>query len=201
MSKLSRVGKSLQNKVVEKKLPNIIDTVIAANRASTGPPLGPVLGQRGIPIAKFASEFNQQTKHIKTGIPLDTRIYLDGKNFKINISSPTKGYMIFQAAGAKKGERPLNLGQDFIGKITHKHIYEIAKVKIQDEYYTIRDYTMQQMCEEIAQSCYRSHIDIVEKLDPEVYDRYLQTVDEKEAEYQEEKLQKELELKKKMKLS
>lgn len=79
-------------------------------------------------------------------------------------------------------------------------MYEIACVKIKDEYYTIRDYSLQQMCEELSNVCWDSGIDIVRDLDPVEYDEFLKEVEEKEAVFQKEKAEKELELKKKMKL-
>lgn len=200
MSKLARIGKTVRKATEAVKLPNIIDTVIQSGCASTGPPLGPILGQRGIPIAKFAQHFNELTKDMIPGIPIDTRIYIDGKKYKIDVFSPTSEYLIRQAAGLKKMERPYEQGEEFLGKIKYKHLYEIASVKIQDEYFTIRDYTMKQMCEEIANVCWNIGVDVVRDLDPVEYDAFLTQVEGREAEFQEEKAQKELELKKKMKL-
>lgn len=200
MSKIARIGKTAKKAVEAVKLPNIIDTVIQSGSASTGPPLGPILGQRGIPIAKFAQNFNELTGGMLPGVPVDTRIYIDGKKYKIDVFSPTAEYFIRQAAGLKKMERPLELGEEFLGKITYKHLYEIASVKIKDEYYTIRDYTMEQMCEELANVCWNIGVDVVRDLDAIDYDEFLKEVEEKEEEFQKEKALKELELKKKMKL-
>ena len=35
--------------------------------ASAAPPLGPMLGQRGLNVANFCKEFNKETGHIKQG--------------------------------------------------------------------------------------------------------------------------------------
>lgn len=43
--------------------------------ASAAPPLGTMLGQRGINIANFVKDFNEQTKHFKDGIPIMTRVH------------------------------------------------------------------------------------------------------------------------------
>lgn len=200
MSKLSRVGKSLKRQLDVKKLPNVLSEIIKSGNASTGPPLGPILGQRGIPIAKFASEFNDKTKDMIHGIPIPTKITIDGKKYKIELSSPDSEYLLRQAAGIKEMERDIPEGSETVGQITHKHLYEIAKVKIQDEYYKIRDYTMEQMCEELSLLSWKNNIEIVRSIDPEQYHSFLLDVEAKEEEFLEEKRQKELEMRKKMKL-
>jgi large subunit ribosomal protein L11 len=54
-------------------------TNIPAGLASAAPPLGTMLGQRGINIANFVKDFNQATANIKDGIPLPTRVQLQVK--------------------------------------------------------------------------------------------------------------------------
>jgi hypothetical protein len=41
---------------------HIIRLRIKSMSATSGPPIGPVLGQYAIPISKFCSEFNERTK-------------------------------------------------------------------------------------------------------------------------------------------
>jgi large subunit ribosomal protein L11 len=38
--------------------------------ATPAPPLGPLLGQRGINVASFCQQFNKETSHIKPGMML-----------------------------------------------------------------------------------------------------------------------------------
>ena len=38
---------------------------INAQQSTGAPPLGPILGARGIPLNKFNDDFNKQTMHIK----------------------------------------------------------------------------------------------------------------------------------------
>ena len=180
MSKLSQVAKEVKNVIH----PNVIRSTIKAGGATTGPPLGPVLGQRGLPLTKFVDEFNGMTKEIKPGIPLPTRIHIDGKKFSIEILEPQQSYLIRQAAGIRKGTRSLKgINGGIIGKITHKHVYEIAKIKIQQENLKIRDVSMKEMCEMITRQCYYMGVDVVRHLDADEYDLFLCDCEEEEKEY------------------
>jgi len=180
MSKLSQVAKEVKNVIH----PNVIKSTIKAGGATTGPPLGPTIGQRGLPLTKFVEEFNEMTKDIKPGIPLPTRIHIEGKKFTIEIFEPEQSYLIRQAAGIKKGTRSLK-GENsgIIGKITHKHVYEIAKIKIQQENLKIRDISLKEMCEMITKQCYHMGVDVVRHLDAEEYHSFLCDREEEEQEY------------------
>lgn len=60
---------------------------IRAGKASLQPPIGPILGQYGIPGAKFCQEFNDRTKNYDENIILNVKIILLNKKiFSINYS-------------------------------------------------------------------------------------------------------------------
>ncbi|CAD7676639.1 unnamed protein product [Nyctereutes procyonoides] len=63
MSMLNRATQALRKPEAR----GMIRTIMRAGQATSGPPLGPILGQRG---------FNKKTKDIKEGIPLPTRFFL-----------------------------------------------------------------------------------------------------------------------------
>lgn len=105
MSKVAKVKAALSatgSRVIQA---NLFRTVIAAQSASAGPPLGPILGKFGLNISAFCKNFNEQTKTIKQGIPLPVTVRIKpDKSFIIEIHTPPIKYYLFQAAGINRGK-------------------------------------------------------------------------------------------------
>lgn len=66
----------------------------------------------------------------------------------------------------------MNPGKEVAGKITLKHLYEIAAIKIQDPCNALL--TMQQMCEMLVGVARTCGIQIVRDLDPVEYGKFLE---------------------------
>ncbi|PIO72150.1 Ribosomal protein L11 domain protein [Teladorsagia circumcincta] len=117
--------------------------------ASAAPPLGPQLGQRGLNVANFCKEFNKETGHIKPGVPLPTRISIKpDRTYDLEICTPATSWLLKQAAGITRGKQ--NPG-DIAGKISLKHVYEIAKVKSRDK--VLQGVPLEFICRQIVQQC------------------------------------------------
>jgi len=179
MSKLAKVASAAATKVY---YPPFIDMIIPAGGATTGPPLGPTLGQRGVAIAKFVKDFNTLTKDFRPGTPIPTLIHLEGKKYSIELREPDSGFLLCQAAGIKEGSKS---PEEIVGKLTYKHIYEIAKVKVEQENYKIRSTTMQEMCETLAKQCWELGIQVVRHLDATEYRHFLEDLERQRKEEQE----------------
>ncbi|XP_050407457.1 39S ribosomal protein L11, mitochondrial [Patella vulgata] len=170
----ARGGKVVQGmkKAVTKVVhPPFMKTYIPAGMASPAPPLGPQLGQRGIQIAGFCKEFNERTDNIKKGIPLPTRITVNpDRTFSIVIHNPPVTYFLKQAAGTQKGV--MKTGHETAGKVTLKHVYEIAKIKSQDP--TFENVPMELICQKIIGSAHSCGIEVVKNLTVEDYSQFIQ---------------------------
>ena len=103
---------------------------IPAGQANPAPPVGPALGQHGLNIQEFCSQFNERTKE-QAGdlIPVEITIYQD-RSFDFKLKQPPVSDLLRKAAGIEKGSGdPL---KKKTGKVNRKHLEESAKRKMPD---------------------------------------------------------------------
>ncbi|KAL6444899.1 hypothetical protein ACFW04_002128 [Cataglyphis niger] len=155
---------------------------IPAGLASSAPPLGSQLGQRNINIANFCKDFNQKTANIKEGIPLPCRVKVHSdRTYDLVIHKPPVTYYLKQAAGIQKAKMKKG---EVAGKITLKHLYEIAKIKSEDP--TMALLSLEQVCTMIVGIARTCGIEIVRELDPDEYKEFLKKREEAITQYREE---------------
>lgn len=113
-----------------KKIKTIIKLNIKAGEATPAPPVGPALGQHGLPIMEFVKAFNDRTKDQKgTIIPAVITVYTD-RTFSFITKKPPVAEMIKKAMMKEKGsQKP---GKEIIGSLTQAQAKEIAIAKIED---------------------------------------------------------------------
>ena len=114
-----------------KEIETYIKLQVPAGAASPSPPVGPALGQHGLPLMDFCNAFNAKTKEIEKGLPVPVvvTIYKD-KSFDFIIKTTPASFLIRRAAGIPKGSGTPNSLK--VGKVSRKQLEEIAKVKDPD---------------------------------------------------------------------
>ncbi|PGH00282.1 ribosomal protein L11 [Blastomyces parvus] len=112
----------------------IVKLIVGAGQASPSPPVGPALGSKGVKSMDFCKEFNARTAHIETGTPIPALVTVrPDRSFTFDLRTPTTSWLLLRAAGVEIRKGRLrgteNPGTDIIGKVSLKHVYEIAKIK------------------------------------------------------------------------
>src|SRR4030043_347809 len=99
-------------------------------QATPAPPIGPALGQHGINIGRFVSQFNERTKDLNgTIVPVVITLYKD-KTFTFEVKSPPAAVLLKQAAQVAKGSGVPN--KEKVGKVTAEQVRKIAEKKMKD---------------------------------------------------------------------
>ncbi len=113
-----------------KKLTTQIKLQIKGGAANPAPPVGPALGQHGLDIQAFCTQFNTATQDKKgETVPVIISVY-DDRSFDFITKVAPASALIMKAAGIEKGAgNPL---KDKVGKITKAQLKEIAEKKMPD---------------------------------------------------------------------
>ena len=116
---------------------------VTGGTATPAPPVGPALGQHGVNIGQFVSQFNDRTKEMRgITVPVVITVYSD-RSFDFIVKSPPAAVLLKQAAGIplekKKGgelipeeEKTKKSGKYKGFKVSGTQVRDIAQKKIQD---------------------------------------------------------------------
>lgn len=113
-----------------KEVKGYIKLQIAGGQANPAPPVGPALGQYGVPIQDFTSQFNERTKD-KMGVKLPVVITVyDDRSFDFIVKQPPASTLV-------KGKLKLKSGsavpqKDKVGHLTMDQLKELAEEKMPD---------------------------------------------------------------------
>jgi len=147
------MAKTVAKKVVVVK----IKVQAPGGQATPAPPIGPALGQHGVNIGQFVSQFNERTKELNgTIVPVVLTVYKD-KSFTFEVKSPPAAVLLKQAAQIAKGSGVPN--KEKVGKVTFEDVRRIAKTKIKD----LNAYDLEQAEKIIAGTARSMGIEIVDE--------------------------------------
>ena len=113
-----------------KEIKGYIKLQINWGQANPAPPVGPALGQYGVPIQEFTSWFNDQTKD-KLGVklPVVITVYED-RSFDFIVKQPPMSTLIKTKLNLKSGSAVPQ--KDKVGNLTFDQTKEIAEEKMPD---------------------------------------------------------------------
>ncbi|MCC5786857.1 MAG: 50S ribosomal protein L11 [Phycisphaerales bacterium] len=99
-------------------------------QATPAPPLGPVLGAKGVNPGQFIQQFNAATGSLNGKVVgCIVRAYSD-RSFEFEVKSSPASVLIKEAAGVDKGSGEPNKNK--VGKITQDQVRKIAEEKMAD---------------------------------------------------------------------
>lgn len=113
-----------------KKVIGFIKLQVQAGKANPAPPVGPALGQHGVNIMGFCTEFNERTKsQMGMTIPVEITVYQD-HSFSFVTKTPPAPVLLKKAAGIERASGEPNKNK--VGKVTEAQVREIAETKMPD---------------------------------------------------------------------
>ncbi len=115
--------------MASKKIKTLIKLNVPAGAATPAPPVGPALGQHGLPIMEFVKAFNDKTADQKGNLlPVVITVFED-RTFTFITKKPPVAEMIKKALGKPGSQKP---GREKAGSISKSQAEEIAKQKMED---------------------------------------------------------------------
>ena len=113
-----------------KKIKSFIKLAIKGGEANPAPPVGPALGQHGLPIMDFVKAFNEKTMDQKgTLLPVVISVYED-RTFSFIVKKPPMSELVKMALKIQKGsQKP---GREVAATLTKAQAIEIGKQKMDD---------------------------------------------------------------------
>jgi large subunit ribosomal protein L11 len=113
-----------------KKIKTIIKLNLPAGKANPAPPVGPALGQHGLPIMDFVKAYNEKTAAQEGNIiPAVITVYED-RTFSFITKLPPVAAMIKKTLNLEKGAA--NVGRETVATITKEQVRKIAEDKLPD---------------------------------------------------------------------
>lgn len=113
-----------------KKIKALIKLNLPAGEATPAPPVGPALGQHGVPIMEFVKQYNDKTKDLKGNIIPAVITVFEDRSFTFITKLPPVSAMIKKALGLKSASK--NPGKEIVATLTMDQVKKIAEEKGKD---------------------------------------------------------------------
>lgn len=121
------------------KIKQKITLKVPANQATAKAPLGPTLGQYGIPIADFCKKFNELSSSYKDGtlIKVHATLFEDG-TYSMTLHTPDLSFFLkksvmLESATGTTGKYKLIENKKVTNIISAQAIFEICKIKYKEK--------------------------------------------------------------------
>lgn len=113
-----------------KKIKTTIKLNLPAGEATPAQPVGPALGQHGLPIMDFVKAYNDATKDLKGNIIPAVITVFEDRTFTFVTKLPPVSAMIKKSLGiTKASQKP---GRETVATITADQVKQIAAEKMKD---------------------------------------------------------------------
>ena len=114
----------------KKEVTQVFKIMATGGAATPAPPLGPVLGSKGVNPGQFIQKFNAATQAVKGKlVGCVVTVYSD-KSFELEVKSSPASAMIKDMIKLEKGSGVPNKNK--VGKLTKDQVKKIAQQKVQD---------------------------------------------------------------------
>lgn len=116
--------------MAKRELTHTFKIMAPGGQATPAPPLGPVLGAKGVNPGQFIQQFNAATAHLNGKVVgCIVKAYSD-RSFEFEVKSSPASVLVKEAAGAEKGSGEPNKKK--VGTITSDQVRKIAEEKMVD---------------------------------------------------------------------
>jgi len=107
--------------------------LVKGGEATPGPPLGPALGQLGVPVGRVVADINKATAQWKgLTVPVTVIVDTSERTWEIQVGTPPTSALIIKELGIEKGSG--QAGKEIVGDLSLEKVVEIAKMKAPEMY-------------------------------------------------------------------
>jgi len=116
--------------MAKKEVVDVFKIQAPGGQATPAPPLGPVLGAKGVNPGQFIQQFNAATGQLNGKVVGCVVTLFNDRSFTFEIKSSPAAVLIKEAAGVEKGSGTPHTEK--VGKITRDQVRKIAEEKMAD---------------------------------------------------------------------